>query len=67
MVSRILSTREVSERTGLAESTLRYFRHRGDKGPKSWTLGRRAVYYEHDVDAWLDAQYAKAVGEELGS
>lgn len=63
---KILTIKEVSAKTGIPEATLRYYRHLGDRGPKSWTIGgRRVVYYEDDVDAWIAAQYAKAVGEAV--
>lgn len=52
----ILTMAEVSTRTGVPLDTLRYWRHVGEGGPKSWKLGRRVVYDEADVEAWLDAQ-----------
>ena len=51
----LLSTSEVSEMTGLSESTLRYFRAT-DQGPKSGKLGRRCMYRSEDVEAWIEAQ-----------
>lgn len=65
MTRKIMTVKEVSERTGVPEATLRYYRLLGDRGPKSWNLGRRVVYYEDDVEAWIAAQYAKAVGEAV--
>ena len=35
--------------------TLRYWRARGT-GPKSFRLGRRVVYAEADLIAWVDEQ-----------
>ena len=61
---RTVTLKEVSVARGIPESTLRYYRARGE-GPKSWKLGRRVVYFEDDVDAWIEAQYAKAVGEAV--
>lgn len=60
---KIMTIKEVSERTRVPEATLRYWRHLGTTGPKSFTLGRRVVYSEDDVEAWLQRQYdqAKAV------
>lgn len=63
---KIMTIREVAERTRTPEATLRYWRHLGNKGPKSWTLGSRVVYAEADVEAWIQAQYEAAdakVGE----
>lgn len=58
----LLRLPEVTAKTGIPEATLRFWRHQG-VGPKSAKLGRRVVYREEDVDAWLEAQFAKAVGE----
>lgn len=61
----ILSTEEVSEMTTIPAATLRFWRHRNDgTGPRSFRLGpRKVVYKRSDVEAWLEAQYAQAVGE----
>lgn len=53
---RLLRIEQVAEWTGVSEHTLRYWRHAG-KGPKSAKLGRRVVYRERDIQAWLDAQF----------
>ncbi|MFD6178083.1 MULTISPECIES: helix-turn-helix transcriptional regulator [unclassified Isoptericola] len=57
MNRRIMLIPAVAERTGMPEGTLRFLRHEG-KGPRSFKVGRRVAYYEDDVDAWLDEQYA---------
>lgn len=54
---RLLRIGEVAEWTGIPEATLRYFRHE-KRGPKCARLGRRLVYRESDVQAWIDAQFA---------
>ncbi|MFE5340717.1 helix-turn-helix transcriptional regulator [Isoptericola sp. NPDC056578] len=56
---KIENVKQVSERTGIPEGTLRAWRHEGDKGPRSFKAGRRIAYYEDDVDAWLEARYAE--------
>lgn len=53
---RLLRIEEVADWTGVSENTLRFWRQAG-KGPKSAKLGRRVVYRESDVQAWLDAQF----------
>lgn len=53
---RIEAVAEILDRT---EATLRYWRHIG-YGPKSAKLGRRVVYRESDVEAWVDAQFDSA-------
>lgn len=53
----IMSTPEVSELTGVPETTLRWFRHQGT-GPRWFKLGNRKVAYKRaDVLAWIDDQY----------
>lgn len=57
MADTIMLIGEVAELTRLSENTLRWLRHDG-RGPKSAKLGRRIVYRESDVIAWIDAQFA---------
>ena len=51
----IWNTNKVSEVTGVPVGTLRYWRH-ADQGPASFTLGRRVVYRQAEVEAWIEAQ-----------
>lgn len=61
MNDKLLTVAEVSELTRLPEATIRWFRHAG-KGPRSAKLGRRVVYRESEVLAWIEAQFdAEAV------
>jgi predicted DNA-binding transcriptional regulator AlpA len=55
-MTKLLRLPEVAEVTGIPEATLRFWRHEG-RGPKSAKLGRRVVYREADVLAWIDAQF----------
>ena len=56
-MEKLLTTKQVAERLGVGESTLRYWRHTG-RGPRSFTLGARKVAYkEKDLNAWLERQY----------
>jgi len=50
---------EASERLRVSEATLRYWRHLGT-GPKSIKVGRRVMYREDDLEAWLDEQATAA-------
>lgn len=61
MSEKMMTLIEAAERTHLPAATLRYYRHRGDLGPKSFTIGRRVMYRESDVDAWIEAQYQASV------
>lgn len=49
---------ETSKRTRVPVSTLRYWRHTGVGGPKSFKIGTRVAYRSLDVEQWLDEQYA---------
>lgn len=55
-MGKLMRLPEVSEMTGIPEATLRFWRHE-KRGPKSGKLGRRVVYREADVLAWIDAQF----------
>ncbi len=55
-MTNLLRLPEVAALTGIPENTLRFWRHSGT-GPKSAKLGRRVVYREEDVRAWLDAAF----------
>ena len=57
MADRILTLAETNEKTRVPVATLRYWRHLGNQGPRSFRLGGRVVYKESDVDAWIDEQY----------
>ena len=57
MHNKLLTTTEVAEMTRLPEATIRWFRHAG-KGPRSARLGRRVVYRESDVLAWIEDAFA---------
>lgn len=58
---RLLTLPEVAEWIHTPEATLRFWRHQST-GPKSFRVGRRVMYYEADVAAWLEAQYEGASG-----
>ena len=52
-----LSTRQASEYLGVPEATLRWWRSRGKREPKSYALSPRHVVYDLvDLDAWVAAQ-----------
>lgn len=54
------SDKDVSAVTGIPVGTLKYFRHRGHGGPKSFALTPRAIRYRReDVLAWIEEAYAK--------
>lgn len=55
-----LSTRQAAEYLGISEDTLRWWRHRGDRGPRSYALSARHVVYDlADLDAWADQRKAE--------
>lgn len=55
----LLRADEVADMLGVPVATVRYWRHMGT-GPKSAKLGRRIVYREADVQAWVDQQFDDA-------
>ncbi len=52
----LLTLEEVASLIRVPANTLRYWRHSGT-GPKSARIGRRVLYREEDVRAWVAAQY----------
>lgn len=50
-----LTTKQVSEETGVPQATLRYWRH-VDEGPACFAMGRRVVYRRSSVLEWIAAQ-----------
>ncbi|MBX9243427.1 helix-turn-helix domain-containing protein [Actinotalea ferrariae] len=57
MTARLLTLDETSARTRVPVASLRWYRARGEGGPKSFKVGRRVMYREDDVEAWLEEQY----------
>jgi predicted DNA-binding transcriptional regulator AlpA len=54
----LLTLAEASEITRVPVATLRFWRSRGEIGPKSFKLGpRRVMYRREDVEAWIASQY----------
>ena len=49
-----LTTDELAALARTTPETARYWRHVG-KGPRSFKVGRRVLYAESDVRAWLEA------------
>jgi excisionase family DNA binding protein len=57
-MSDLLRMEEVAELTRIPLSTLRFYRHRGHGGPRSFKLGSHVVFKRSDVEAWIEQQYA---------
>ena len=54
----LMTTKQVSELTGVPEGSLKFFRHRGHGGPRSFALTPRSIRYRsEDVLAWISSQY----------
>ena len=51
-MDRLLTIDEVAALTRVSPHTVRYWRKTGT-GPQSFRLGRRVVFAEADVQAWL--------------
>lgn len=56
-MSALMTVKELTAETTIAESTWYDWRHRGI-GPRSFKLGGRVVYRRAEVDAWLAEQAA---------
>ena len=54
-----MTTQEGGDLARTPVETVRYWRHIG-KGPKSFKLGRRVLYAEADVLAWIASQQEEA-------
>lgn len=57
MQGKLLTTEEVAQRVRTSAATVRYWRHMGT-GPRGFKAGRRILYAEDDLMAWLDARLA---------
>jgi hypothetical protein len=55
-----LNTQQAAEWLGLPPATLRWYRHRGDRGPCSYQLGSRIFYDMSDLEQWEQEQKAKS-------
>jgi excisionase family DNA binding protein len=56
-VERLLTTEEVADLLRTTASTVRYWRHVGT-GPRGFRAGRRVLYAEADIEAWIAQQRA---------
>jgi excisionase family DNA binding protein len=52
-MDRLLTITETAELTRAPVATLRYWRQNG-RGPAAFRVGRRLLYREQDVIAWLE-------------
>jgi excisionase family DNA binding protein len=59
-MERLLTTAEVAELVRAPQSTVRYWRHIR-QGPPWGKVGRRVLYRESDVAAWIDQQLTGSV------
>lgn len=50
-----LTTNELAELVRTPVETVRFWRHVG-KGPRSFKIGRRVLYDQADVFAWIESQ-----------
>jgi hypothetical protein len=53
----LMTRAEVAEMCRQSVETVRYWAYAG-KGPKSFRVGKRALYRRADVEKWLREQYA---------
>lgn len=55
MSDRFLQAKDCEDKTGVPAATWRYWAHIGS-GPQSFKLGRRRVWRESVIDAWIVEQ-----------
>lgn len=55
-MSRLLTTEEFAEQARTTPATVRYWVHTGT-APASAKIGRRRLFREEDVLAWVDAKF----------
>ena len=55
----LLTITEAAELLRAPVATLRYWRHLGS-GPRSFRLGRRVLYRQDDLQAWVEAQVGRS-------
>jgi len=60
-VPEFLTTDEVAELLRTSPETVRYWRHVG-KGPKTFKVGRKALYVREEVTEWIADARAKQTG-----
>ena len=48
-----MTTEEVAAYLRIPAETLRYYRWKGDKGPRSFRIGKRVLYAREDVERFL--------------
>jgi predicted DNA-binding transcriptional regulator AlpA len=59
MTNKLITLDEAAARLRTPPSTLRFWRH-SRTGPPSTKIGRRVMYREHELDSWVEAQFAAA-------
>jgi predicted DNA-binding transcriptional regulator AlpA len=63
-MDRLLTSEEVAERLRRPVATVRFWRSTG-KGPKGGNIGGHVLYRESDVEAWIEAEFAKSLAKEI--
>jgi predicted DNA-binding transcriptional regulator AlpA len=58
-MTKYLTTEEVATVCRTSTETVRYWRH-VNKGPKSFKLGRRVLYAEDELLAWIEERKGSA-------
>lgn len=58
MARNLITTREVAAKLRVPEATVRYWRHLS-QGPVGVRIGRRVLYDEAQVDAWIERHFAE--------
>lgn len=60
MADRLLSVKEVAERLGRSEAAVRWMLHEGTAPKSALVGGKRRVFRESDVEAFIEDAFAEA-------
>lgn len=61
MTRKIIRMPAIEAKTGMPQTTLRWYRHK-KLGPTMFLLGGRLAAFEDDVDSWISEQAARQTG-----
>lgn len=61
MSDKVLNIPETADRLRVSEESLRWLLHRNDgSAPPSFKVGRRRMFRESDVEAWIESRVGAA-------
>jgi predicted DNA-binding transcriptional regulator AlpA len=58
MARNLITTKKLAAKLRTPEATVRYWRHT-NQGPPGVRIGKRVLYDEAEVDAWIEGHFAE--------